>query len=195
MHANPLVFKGRPMARPNQKITAKQEKACLVFIETGCKSTAYRAGYHTENMKPETVNRKATELFNTDMVTARVAELQAEHRAVHDVTIEGLTRKLELARLMAHAEGQPGAAVSAILGTAKLHGLLIDKSQVQTSTTADMTDEEIEAESRQIEIEKMRRGGRDYLLARIVEFEGALAAYDAGKFEEYAAQGALPTKH
>ena len=183
------------MARPNQKITAKQEKACQVFIETGCKSTAYRAGYHTENMKPETVNRKATELFNTDMVTARVAQLQAEHRAVHNVTIGGLTDNLESARKLAHEEGQPGAAVSAILGMAKLHGLLIDKSQVQTSTVAEMTDEEIEAERRQIEIETVRQGGRDCLLARIVESERALVAYDAGKFDEYAAQGASPTKH
>ncbi len=183
------------MAKANQKITAKQEIASRIFIETGCKSTAYRAGYNTGNMKPETVHRRASELFETDMVMARVAELQAEHRAVHDVTIEGLTEDLELARKLAHAEGQPGAAVSAILGTAKLHGLLIDKSKIETTTTEDMTDEEIKAERRQIEIEKVRKGGRDYLLANITESERALAAYDAGIFDEYVAQGTLPTKH
>ncbi len=183
------------MAKPNQKITAKQEIASLTFIETGCKSTAYRAGYNTEKMKPETVHRRASELFETDIVKARVAELQAEHRAAHGVTIEGLTEDLELARNLAHEQGQAGAAVSAILGTAKLHGLLIDKSKVETSTTEDMTDEEIEAEHRQIEIEKVREGGRDYLLAKIVESERALAAYDAGKFNEYIAQGTFPTKH
>ena len=183
------------MAKANQKITAKQEIASRTFIETGCKSTAYRAGYNTGNMKPETVHRRASELFETDMVMARVAELQTEHRAAHGVTIEGLTQDLEDARKLAHAEGQPGAAVSACTAMAKLHGLWIDKSKVETSTTKDMTDEEIKAEYRQIEIEKVREGGRDYLLAKIVESERALAAYDAGKFNEYIAQGASPTKH
>ena len=183
------------MAEANQKITAKQEIASRTFIETGCKSTAYRAGYNTGKMKPETVHRRASELFDTDIVKVRVAELQAEHRAVHDVTIEGLTDKLESALKLAHAEGQPGAAVSAITATAKLHGLWVDKSKVETSTTKDMTDEEIEAEHRQIEIEKVRLGGRDYLLAKIIESERALAAYDVGNFDAYLAQGTLPTKH
>ena len=32
------------MAKPNQRITAKQEKACQVYIETGCKSTVAMCG-------------------------------------------------------------------------------------------------------------------------------------------------------
>ena len=177
------------MAKANQKITAKQEHACQVFIETGCKSTAYREAYNAGKMKPNTIHRKASELFETAMVVARVAELQAEHRAVHDVTIEGLTDKLESALKLAHAEGQPGAAVSAITATAKLHGLWVDKSKVETSTTKDMTDEEIAEARRQIEIDRVRMGGRNYLLNKLAECENLLAIYDAGEFEQWAVQG------
>ncbi|MCZ6770782.1 MAG: hypothetical protein O7G83_02190 [Proteobacteria bacterium] len=183
------------MAKANQQITAKQEKACQVFIETGCKSTAYRAGYNTTKMKAESVHRKAVELFETDMVTARVAELQAEHRKVHNVTVEKLTEQLDSALKLAHKEGQPGAAVSAITATAKLHGLMIDRSKVETTATGDLTDEEFEAAHRRIEIEHVRMSGRGYLVEKLAKTEHLLALYDAGKFEEYAAQGDPPTKH
>ena len=56
-----------------------------------------------------------------------LAELQAEHRARHNITIDSLTTDLENDRQLAHTEGQAGAAVSATLGKAKLHGLLKDK--------------------------------------------------------------------
>ena len=183
------------MAKPNQKITAKQEKACQVFIETGCKSTAYREAYNVGKMKPNTIHRRAFELFETDMVSARVAELQAEHRAALGVTIERLTDDLETARLMAHKEGQAGAAVSAITATAKLHGLWVDKSKVETSAIGDMTEEQRAEEGRKVEIEFVRLGGRDYLIGKITEFQNILAIYDAGQFEAYAAGEMQPIKH
>lgn len=183
------------MAKSNQKITAKQEKACQVFIETGCKSTAYREAYNTAKMKPATINRKAFDLFETDIVMARVEELQAEHRAVHDVTIERLTEKLEAARLLANKEGQAGAAVSAITAMAKLHGLMIDRSKVETSNVSDMTEEQRAEELRQLNMELIRLGGREYLVEEITKYQNILAIYDAGQFEAYAAGEIQPVKH
>ena len=183
------------MAKPNQKITAKQEKAVQVFIETGCKTTAYREAYNVAKMKPTTINTKAHELFETDIVSARVEELQAEHRAVHDVTIERLTEKLEDARLLANKEGQAGAAVSAITAMAKLHGLMVDRSKVETSNASDMTPEELVVELRRVEMDNIRLGGREYLVREITKYQDILAIYDAGQFESFAAGEAQPVKH
>ncbi len=183
------------MAKPGQKITAKQEKAAQVFIETGCKSTAYREAYNVEKMKANSINTKAHELFETEIVSARVEELQAEHRAAHGVTIERLTEDLERAERLAHQQGQAGAAVSAVTAIAKLHGLMIDRSKVETSSAEDMTPEHRNEELRQLDIELIRLGGRDYLVEKITNYQGILTIYDAGQFETYAAGEAKLITH
>ena len=48
------------------------------------------------------------------------------------MTVESLTIELEEARALAKAEGQGAAMVAASNGKAKLHGLLIDKTEVKT---------------------------------------------------------------
>lgn len=183
------------MTKSNQKITAKQEKAAQVFIETGCKSTAYREAYNVEKMKANSINTKAHELFETDMVKARVEELQAEHRAAHGVTIERLTEDLERAERLAHQQGQAGAAVSAVTAIAKLHGLMIDRSKVETSNAEDMTPEQLAEEMREVENEHIRLGGRNYLTLEITRLEGIRALYDTGQFEAYAAGEAKLITH
>ena len=139
------------MTTNNHTLTPKQEAACRAYIETGSKSAAYRHAYSTENMKEETVWRRAVELFDNGKVAARLEALQAEHRRVHDVTIESLTKELEEARTLAIANGQASAAVQATMGIAKLHGLLVDRSEVQT--TNDMTLAEVRARIKEIEAE------------------------------------------
>ena len=59
-----------------KSLTVKQENFCNYYIESGNASEAYRRAYSCENMKDETVNRKAIELMNNGMVTARVKVLQ-----------------------------------------------------------------------------------------------------------------------
>ena len=51
-------------------------------------------------------------------------------RERHEVTIDGLTKELELARLKASEAGQASAMVAATMGKAKLHGLLTDKKEI-----------------------------------------------------------------
>jgi len=58
------------------KLTPKQEKACQKFIELGDKSTAYWSAYNCSRMKPESINRKAHELFEGINIRSRVEELQ-----------------------------------------------------------------------------------------------------------------------
>ena len=44
-------------------LTPKQEKFCLIYLETGNASEAYRQVYNTSKMKKTTIGRKAFELL------------------------------------------------------------------------------------------------------------------------------------
>lgn len=117
------------------KLTPKQEAFCLAFIETNNASEAYRRAYDAENMKPETIWKRSCELMADGNVTGRVKELKAlvTERAL--VSVLSITQELEEARALALQEGQPSAAVSASMGKAKLHGLLVDKVDVKGGVT------------------------------------------------------------
>lgn len=116
-------------------LTGKREAFCLAFMETGNQSEAYRVAYDAGNMKAETIHKRASELMGNREVKGRIAELQqmAAERAL--VTVQSLTQELEEARALALREGQSAAAVSASMGKAKLHGLLVDKAAVTGTFT------------------------------------------------------------
>ena len=77
-------------------LTAKQESACLKYIECGNKSEAYRHAYNTENMKPETINKRAYELFDTGAITGRVEELRSAIQKRTEVTVDAVVKELAL---------------------------------------------------------------------------------------------------
>lgn len=84
--------------------------------------------YQEAGFKPNRGN--ATRLKANESVGARVAELQGIGAERALVTIESLTQELDEARLHALKDDKgASAAVSAIMGKAKLHGLLIDKHE------------------------------------------------------------------
>lgn len=76
-----------------QDLTLKQEKACRKFIETGDKSAAYRFAYNTKNMKPETINRRAFDLFEVGKIKARILILRAELAKRNDITQDRVLRE------------------------------------------------------------------------------------------------------
>ena len=105
-------------------LTPKQEKFCLVYMETGNASEAYRQAYDVrEGTKESTINRKAKTLVDQSNISARISELRATHAARHNVTVDSLIADLEADRQLAREIGQPGAAISASMGKAKLLGL------------------------------------------------------------------------
>ncbi|MDS1141724.1 terminase small subunit [Pusillimonas sp. SM2304] len=59
-----------------QKLTIKQEKFCLAWLETGNASEAYRRSHNTSRMKPASVTRCATQLTQNPKIIARMAELR-----------------------------------------------------------------------------------------------------------------------
>lgn len=112
-------------------LTIKQEKFCMVYIETGNASEAYRQAYNCENMKPESINNKAYEMLKKVEIGARLHELRIKHAKRHELTIDDLVAELEEARTAALGAENPqsSAAVSATMGKAKLLGLLVDKQE------------------------------------------------------------------
>jgi phage terminase small subunit len=108
------------------RLTQKQERFCLAYIETGNASEAYRRAYNTANMKPESVHRLAKALRDNIKIASRLAQLRKRAADACEVTVQKLTRELiadrELARKMRH----PSAAIAASMGIAKLHGLLVE---------------------------------------------------------------------
>ena len=66
-------------------------------------------------------------MLHRPAVEAYVGALQAEHRERHKVAVD----QLEKARQVAMDARNAAAAVQAIMGKAKLHGLLVDRTQIE----------------------------------------------------------------
>lgn len=116
------------------RLQPKQEKFCQLYIELGNASEAYRQAYDASKMKPETIKRKAQELLENGTITATyIAELKAEHKERHNITVDDLIAELEEARQIAKdpVKPQPAAMVSATMGKAKILGF--DKQVVELS--------------------------------------------------------------
>lgn len=87
-------------------------------------------------------------LLTNDNVASRVAELQAASAELAVVTADDLSAQLEDIRIKALAANQMGAAAQAVMGRAKLHGLIIDRAEVKDVTP-------ITPEARQAEIDRL----------------------------------------
>ncbi|GAB1667309.1 hypothetical protein Mh1961_05290 [Mannheimia haemolytica] len=136
------------------ELTPTQEAFCLAYIETGNASEAYRQAYEAEEMKPETVHRKAKELMDNGKITARIEELKAEHAERHKLTVDDLLAELEEARLLAKEKENPNAMTQATMGKAKLLGL--DKQVIDHTSSDDSLKPQIqltEGEFREIALE------------------------------------------
>lgn len=111
------------MANP----TIKQEKFCHVYVETGNASEAYRQAYDTENMSASTVAEEACKLLKNPNVAPMLEELKAALKNSHEVRAESVCSELDNIISLAISRGQCSAAVTAVMGKAKIYGLLIDK--------------------------------------------------------------------
>lgn len=116
-------------------VTEQQEKFSQAFVETGNASEAYRRSYNTENMAENTVWKRASELLDNRAVAGRIETLRAKHAKRHNVTVDSLVAELEEIKQIALAAETPqtSAAVSAVMGKAKLTGL--DKQVVEMTGT------------------------------------------------------------
>lgn len=126
-------------------LTPKQEAFCQAYIETGNASEAYRRAYPKAlNWAPSSVWAKASNLLATDKVRARVGELQSAAAANHEVTVESIARELDAAAKDAREFKQAGAIVAALMGKAKLYGLVINKHEQVNELTDEQRDRRIQ---------------------------------------------------
>lgn len=58
-----------------RKLTIKQDKFCLYYLQTGNASEAYRLAYNTSNMKPKSVTRCANGLMGNVNIISTLKEL------------------------------------------------------------------------------------------------------------------------
>ena len=131
--------KPAPKAKPRKaggatdpnKCTAREEEFCLKFMELLNASEAYR---QTHNVKPTTkqssVHVAASKLMAKPKIAQRIAELQEINRIRMTVSVESITQELIGAQDLATRTANPSALVSALMGKAKLHGLIVDQSKV-----------------------------------------------------------------
>lgn len=82
------------------------------------------AGYKRKELSSQPWRTKAL-----PRVKARIRELQQQYAADHGVTVGVILAELEAARENAKAQNNPGAEVAAIMGKAKLLGMLVDKTE------------------------------------------------------------------
>ena len=111
-----------------RQLTPKEWAFAHLYVENGNATDAYRQAYD-HNGNDATACRGAHDVLHRPTVDAYVAGLQAEHRTRHNVTVDRLTEELETARQLALQNKSASAAVSATMGKARLHGLLVDKQE------------------------------------------------------------------
>jgi phage terminase small subunit len=110
------------------KLTPKQEAFARAYVETGNASEAYRRSFEVgKNTKPESVWVNASKLLSDAKVAQRVEELFARAVERTMVTVDSLTRELDEDRVLARKLDMPSAAITAVMGKAKLHGLAADR--------------------------------------------------------------------
>jgi phage terminase small subunit len=126
-------------------LTIKQEKFCMVYIETGNASEAYRQAYNAENMKEASINVNASKLLTDAKISLRVKELKSGHVKRHELTVNDLVKELEEARKAALGAENPqsSAAVAATMGKAKLLGLVVDKTDIKLTSAKELTNEQL----------------------------------------------------
>lgn len=114
-------------------MTPKREAFCLAYVETGNASEAYRRSYDAANMKPETVNKRASELLAEGEIAGRVDELKAGHVERHNVSVDDIRQMLLDDRDFARKVASAAASVSATMGLAKLYGHMTEKHDHRSS--------------------------------------------------------------
>jgi phage terminase small subunit len=108
-----------------------REKFVQEYHQHGNASEAYRkAKPRSKSWKPEAIHVNASKLLSEAKVQLRLSELQRMSAEKHDITIETITQMLKEDRELARQNVQSSAAVSAVMGLAKVHGLIVDKNEI-----------------------------------------------------------------
>jgi hypothetical protein len=115
---------GRQVTDPETGLTAKMEAFCVELIRNGGNaSEAYRKAYNAQNMKPDTITRRASELQQNGRITARLSQLRSDVRKRNILTLEEHMKTLGILRNKAAEAKQYSAAIAAEVARGKVSGL------------------------------------------------------------------------
>ncbi len=131
---------------PKQKRFAEE-----YVVDHNATQAAIRAGYSERTAKQQG-SRLLTKVDVIEAVRAKEARL----RRKTEVSISSQTEDMRENRDLALENKQAAAAQQCSMGIAKLHGLLVDRSEVKT--TSDMTLAEVRARIKEIEAELAEAG-------------------------------------
>jgi len=113
-----------------KKATIRQKLFAQEYCSNGYNAAkaALAAGYSENN-----VRQCASALLKRDTVNREIEKFRRKIEKRHMITIDQLIEELEEARRVALAAETPqsSAAISATMGKAKLHGLLVDKNEIK----------------------------------------------------------------
>jgi len=94
-------------------LTAREQAFAQEYIAAKSYIEAYRlAGYATENMKPETISRRAIDVAQRPRVAARIAQLQAEAAERNGVNLDRVIEDLaavafsDITRVVSYSDGE-----------------------------------------------------------------------------------------
>lgn len=111
------------------ELTAKQEKFCQGVAKGLSYSDAYREAYDTDNMKDETINRKAKELVDNGKIAARLKELRGKIEEELRYSARESFEKLKDLQRKAELNENINAAIKAEELKGKLANLYKEKEQ------------------------------------------------------------------
>lgn len=124
-------------------LTPKQEKFCQSIVSGKSQADAYREAFNAQNMKAETIHKRASELMARGDIKGRVDEIRGP--VVEQVQISLKTHLDDLLRLrnMAAKELQLSVALSAEISRGKASGLYTERvdATITTRTLEPLQDE------------------------------------------------------
>ena len=75
-----------------KKCTANQESNTRQYLVARCKVSAYKYAYNCSNMNPNSIRKKAVDVYNTPRVYARIMELQEESNKRIEITTDKISQ-------------------------------------------------------------------------------------------------------
>jgi phage terminase small subunit len=113
-----------------KNLSPKQERFCLLYLESGNASQAYRGAGYSKNMSDKTVNEASARLLKSSKVVARLAEIRKPALEAAQITLADHLKDLKRLRDLSESEGKFSAAVSAEIARGKVSGLYIEKVEI-----------------------------------------------------------------
>ena len=115
---------------PRPEINTRQELFCRLIAEGRSQYESYTdAGYKATTRG--VADAEACKLLKAPKIVARVKEIQAENALAARISVASVTKMYLAIYDKAMANDDLGPATAAVTGVAKLHGLVIDRAQIE----------------------------------------------------------------